>query len=253
MPSSTLPPPPSHGQGARQQHHAIIHATLPLTLLTGEERQECQGAIVHDTTAIVQAGTEQEHPHRRRCHVGGGQNNSAKLLSEPLPPSMSCMRGARQQIEAPSSVPPPLSCEQGAPDGTGGAKQQHQGTIIHAATNGGACVRPDCQVNANNLPVGEHSKTRHVSWSPVETTQNVHVHFGSTVRLVSQSPVETAQNVPVHFGSKVRCTVKTAQNVPVHFGSKVRHISQSLVETAQNVPVHFGGGNVAVHFNKLPQ
>ncbi len=57
----------------------------------------------------------------------------------------------------------------------------------------------------------------------------------SKVRHVSQSPIETAQNVPVHFGSKVR------------------HVSQSPVETAKNLPVHFGGGNVAVHFNKLPQ
>ena len=43
-----------------------------------------------------------------------------------------------------------------------------------------------------------------------------HTHFGS------QSPVETAQNVSVHFGSKVRHPVEDAQNVPVHFGSKVR-------------------------------
>jgi hypothetical protein len=60
--------------------------------------------------------------------------------------------------------------------------------------------------------VGEWSKVRHVSQSPVETAQNVPIHFGSTVRHVSQSPVETAQNVPVHFGSKVR------------------HVSQSPIE-----------------------
>jgi hypothetical protein len=26
--------------------------------------------------------------------------------------------------------------------------------------------------------VGEHSKTRHVSWSPIETVKNVPLHFG---------------------------------------------------------------------------
>jgi hypothetical protein len=117
---------------------------------------------------------------------------------------------------------------------------------------GGASL--DCTIapsTPNKPSVGEHSKARHVSWSPVKTAQNVPVHFGSKVRHVSQSPVETAQNVPVHFGSKVRHPVETAQNVPVHFGSKVRHVSQSPVETAQNVPVHFGGENVAVHFNKI--
>ncbi len=85
--------------------------------------------------------------------------------------------------------------------------------------------------------VGEHShsKARHVSQSPVKTTQNVPVHFVSKVR----HPGETAHNVPVHFVSKVKhvswSPVETAQNVPVHSGSKVRH----PVETAQNVPVHF--------------
>ncbi len=97
--------------------------------------------------------------------------------------------------------------------------------------------------------VGEHSKARHVSWmNPVETAQNVPVHFGSKVRHPIENaqnvPVHFTQNVPLHFGSKVRHPVKTAQNVPVHFGSKVRHVSQSPVETAQNVPVHF---------NKLPR
>jgi hypothetical protein len=64
-------------------------------------------------------------------------------------------------------------------------------------------------------------------------------HSHSKARHGSQSPVETAQNVPVHFGSKVRHPVETAQNVPVHFLSKVKHISWSPIETAQNVRVHF--------------
>jgi hypothetical protein len=67
--------------------------------------------------------------------------------------------------------------------------------------------------------VGEHShsKARHISQSPVKTTQNVPVHFVSKVKHVSWSPVENSQNVPVHFGSKVRHPVETAQNVPVDF------------------------------------
>ncbi len=52
-------------------------------------------------------------------------------------------------------------------------------------------------------------------------------HSHSKARHVSQGPVETAQNVPVHFGSKVICPVENTQNVPVHFVSKG--------ETAQNV------------------
>ncbi len=36
------------------------------------------------------------------------------------------------------------------------------------------------------------------------------------------APVQTAQNVPVHFRSKVRHPVETAQNVPVHFNKPLQ-------------------------------
>ncbi len=49
--------------------------------------------------------------------------------------------------------------------------------------------------------VGEHSKVRRISQSPVQTTRNVPVHFGSKVRHVSQSPIELPQQQP-HFPRK---------------------------------------------------
>jgi hypothetical protein len=51
----------------------------------------------------------------------------------------------------------------------------------------------------HKVPLPQAQQTQHTSQSPVETAQNVPVHFGSKVRHVSQSPIETAQNVPVHF------------------------------------------------------
>ncbi len=79
--------------------------------------------------------------------------------------------------------------------------------------------------------VGEHSKVRQQSQSPIETAQNVPVHFEGKNVAVHFSKPPTAQNVPVHF---------EGGNVAVNFSKRV-HFSKP--PTAQNVPVNFEGSS----------
>ncbi len=80
----------------------------------------------------------------------------------------------------------------------------------------------DDDIELQNDPLARQMMNHQVTTN-VSLWECVGEHSHSKARHVNQSPVETAQNVPVHFVSKVRHAGETVQNVPVHFGSKVRH------------------------------